>query len=515
MKKILEFCEFDSMVLESVSSAKEYLLKRYAEENDIKTSGIPEEKKKEILNNKNYIAIRDTVQKSPNYTLDFLRFNIEQGASLNTLRTIWNKMERYKQNLSKDLPMSIKEYADVIHDEKDVRPGWERLEDDLNRIPKKIKLRKLYDELIPSMKEEFNKATDDQIDTLIQISDLISKLPNTKNIEGNEVTAWREFFKGMKKYSDIITYPEYKSKSFAFSALISDAESFIDSYENTADSIRSKIEEIGNNGKIIYNKDGYLAVSARTPKCQRIVSGSAGYCINSAGTFWSYTEGRIQINVLNFNLPKSDSLYLLGLTLNKDGTIYSYADSRNNMPYGDNSGISYKKFMKELGYPDSVIDGIDKELWAEIDLKILIEDFLRKGLDFGSPEQIIKSICSKHRDSIGKGKTIEEWEKTIEGFSKAMFTDLGYKKNDIIDVFKENGILTESAFIVFGSTVKYDCSNDDLEEILRVTEEGFAEIEEIIQLNKDGDIDLTEKELSKFEETIKKKQEIIKALTNN
>ena len=81
-------------IYESVDAAKSYLLKSFANSKGVKTSEIDEETKKKILSNPKFLEIKDLTSKNPGYTSMFLKFRIEQNASMEQLREIIDGLEK-------------------------------------------------------------------------------------------------------------------------------------------------------------------------------------------------------------------------------------------------------------------------------------------------------------------------------------------------------------------------------------------------------------------------------------
>ena len=131
-------------IYENVDAAKNYLLKKFANDKGIKTSEIDEETKKKILSNPKFLGVKDLTSKNPGYTSMFLKFRIDQNASMEQLREIIDGLEKYKQNLKSDLSMPIMDYEKVVPSEDDIRPGYEIVGDDLRNIERKRKLKRFY-----------------------------------------------------------------------------------------------------------------------------------------------------------------------------------------------------------------------------------------------------------------------------------------------------------------------------------------------------------------------------------
>ncbi len=499
----------DLLLNESVQQAKDYLLKRYAEKKEIKTSEIPEKVKKEILNDPKFIAIRDLTQKSPGYTPLFVKFFYEQGATMENLEHLMDDLNKYKQNLAKDLSMPVVDYGKIEPTEEDHRPGWEVLGDELRNIPRKIKLRKLYSELTAKMRKEFARATDKQIDKLTEISNQLDKLPDE---DGRK--AWDEFTKGLKKYEDTRTYPQYKDTKVAFEDMIKDADTFISAWGESEDELIKKLKKLGAQVGFLYNKDGYTVVSTRAPEALRAVAGDTTFCIRTDSTFWSYGGGRVQLVVLNRNIPKSDHYSLVGITVNPNQTIHTDAD-RPNRRVTDRNGRNYKdlrSILDGIGLPAEAVNKVIEEFPQETDIKLATEQFFKNQKDL-TPQKIVSSLI-KINSGVLAGKVDEtEWEK-ISGIVSLIIKETeGLRTSNFMEFFKENGIMTDSGWEVFKKIIGDDYTKSDMEQIYDHTLEGFDSIDYVLDSVENGEMSNVSPDMvRKFKEIKANKSKILRKI---
>jgi hypothetical protein len=224
------FFDVAEPLMENVQAAKDYLIKQYADKKGIKPSEIDAEEKKAVLSARVFTEIRDMLQKSPGYTLAFLKFRMDQKAQMDELKEILDNLQKYKGQIN-ELPMSVEDYAKYVvkKDDEDIRPGYELLGDELRNFERKRKVKDFYNELTPRMKKAFSSATDNQIEELTAISNKLKSLPDAKSEDG-VANAWKSFSKNMKKYDDTRTYPEYSDEKKAFKDLIKDALEFTESW---------------------------------------------------------------------------------------------------------------------------------------------------------------------------------------------------------------------------------------------------------------------------------------------
>jgi hypothetical protein len=497
-------------LLESVDAAKNYLLKKYALDNKIKTSEIDEETKKKLLNNPKFLEVKDLTAKNPGYTPMFTRFRIEQGAHMEELQEIYDNLLKFKQNLKQDLTMNINDYEKVVPTEEDMRPGYEILGDDLRNIERKRKLKRFYNELTPAMKKIFSKATDKQIDELTEISNQLDVLP-----EKDGKTAWKEFAKGLKKYEDTRTYPEYKDPKVAFADIISDGTDFVEGWKQDESGLIKKLKGLGPMAGILYAKNGYIAMSARAPEAQRAICADTNWCIRTDSTFWSYGKGRIQINIMNSNIPVTDPLSLIGITVNPDGTIHTDA-TRPNSRLRDSRGNTFSTLegaLKGLDYPQDLIDSVMKRFKSECDIKLAIERFYREEGAL-TERKIIESLLMMTRGFLGGAMSEDDWNKISGTVAQIIFDVKNMKRSQFMDVFSDAGIFSEAALNVFDRLIGDDYTKEQMEKIIKVTEERLQDMEYILELFKEKKIPADQKSIDSITSALDSKDEILKRLKN-
>ncbi len=503
-------------LMENVQDAKSYLVKLYADKNKIKPSEIDEETKKHIWNNPKFLEVKDLMDrnKMPGNTLPFLKFAIDQRATMEQLEEVVELLKDNKNNLN-SLPMSITEYAKVDHNKKkddgeednDHRPGWEMLRDDLSNIERKRKLKNFTDRMTPRMKEYVSKkATTKQLEKLEEISNQLKLLP--KNDEGRE--AWDAFFypdlgvlndfgkvKGrMGSYDDTVTYTEYKDPAKAMDGIISDAENFISKWGEDEDAAIAKIKALGPQAGIIYARDGFLIMSARTPDAQRLVCSETGWCIRTDSTFWSYSSGRVQINVINNNIPTSERNSLVGITINKNGTVHTDADRPNGRiqaPGGGNyTGKPATELLRRIGVPQAGIEAFERQFPREANVKIILETFFRNSGGL-KPDFIVESLVSFNKGFLRGTLPGDEWEEISALISEIISDVEDLKPKDFLSAFlgdgadKTGGIFVEAAWNIFDKLVGVDNVTDaQLKKMYADTLDGYEALETLIELYNDN-----------------------------
>jgi hypothetical protein len=501
-----------SLILENIADAKKLLIKDYAEKQKKNVNEIPEEIKKSVWRDPKFQKILKLSEKTPGWVYPLTKFYVIDGADWEEIESkdsegnptgIYDMLVALKANLN-ELPLkTVDAYARIIPSKEDERPSYEVLGDDLRAIQSKRKLKKLYDEFIGRMKEEFRKvsASKDESDKkLLKELELVAlaldklKPKEGKDENGNKVTLYpfNEWKRATgKKYSDtpdnLMVYPQFKDPKVAFKTLVRDSSDLVDNWDKGLDEYTQKILDLGLRAGIFYNRNKYLAMSARTPEAQRAVSGDTNFCINNDSTFWSYGDGSIQLNIINGNLPKANKKYLLGVTIKKDGVVKNCAWKTNSGSDRDfqKSGINYAAFLKQLEYPAAMIQDIIDKFDEEVTIKLSLEKFYRESKNL-TPNSLVRSLIEIKNGIFSGVVTPEQWDQVSGIVSFIVKEERGIPTSDFLKEFKLSGIFTVAAWEVFDYVVEGDYTKKDIEEIKSTTLSIIKEMEDIVELKKKG-----------------------------
>ena len=498
-----------SLILENIAAAKALLVKDYAEKQKKSPNEIPEEIKKSIWRDPKFQKVIDLLgQKNQGWAYAFTKFHVIDGSPWEEIESvdgegnpvgIYNMLVQLRPGQN-DLDLkNIDAYARIVPKNQDHRPSYEILGDELRALQSKRKLKKLYDEFIGRMKEQFRLVSaskdpsDKKLIEELELSALaLEKLKPRVNEGGKNEDPFAEWKKATgKKYSDtpdnLKLYPQFKDPKVAFKTLVRDTSDLVDNWNLGLDEYTEKIIELGLRAGIFYNRNKYLAMSARTPEAQRAVSGDSNFCINNDSTFWSYGEGAMQLNIINANLPKSNKKYLLGVTIKKDGVVKNCA-WKNNTGADVNfhkSGINYAKFLKELEYPDAMVQKIIDKFDEEVNIKLSLEKFYKdsKGL---TPNALIRSLIDIKNGIFNGVVSPEQWDQVSGIVSFIVREERNIPVSDFIKEFKASGIFTVSAWEVFDYVVEGDYTKKDIEEIKAMTLSIMEEMEQFVAMKEKG-----------------------------
>jgi hypothetical protein len=525
-----------SLILENIADAKKLLIKDYAEKQKKNVNEIPEEIKKSVWRDPKFQKVLKLSEKTPGWVYPLTKFYVIDGADWEEIESkdeegnptgIYDMLVALKSNLN-ELPLkTVDAYARIMPSKEDERPSYEVLGDDLRAIQSKRKLKKLYDEFIGRMKEEFKKVSSSKepsdkksIQELELVALALDKLKpkEGEDEKGNKITLipFNEWKRATgKKYSDtpdnLMVYPQFKDPKVAFKTLVRDSSDFVDNWNKGLSEYSQKIIDLGLRAGILYDKGGYLAMSARTPEAQRAVSGDSNFCINNDSTFWNYGDGAIQLNIINGNLPKANKKYLLGVTIKKDGVVKNCAWKNNTGSDRDfhKSGINYAAFLKGLEYPQELIQDIIDKFDSEVTIKLSLEQFYKESKSL-TPNSLIKSLINIKQGIFNGVVSPEQWDQISGIVSFIVKEERGIPTSDFVKEFKLSGMYTLSAWEVFDYVVEGDYTKNDMEEIKKTTLSVISEMEQFVSLrNKGRTFNIPEEQYKKILSAIEYKDENI------
>jgi hypothetical protein len=264
---------------------------------------------------------------------------------------------------------------------------------------------------------------------------------------------------------------------------------------------------------ILYAKNGYIVESARTPEAQRAICADTNWCIRTDSTFWSYGGGRVQINILNGNLPVTDPLSLVGITVNPDGTIHTDA-TRPNSRLRDKNGNTFRTLesaLNGLGYPKDLVDTVMSKFKMETDIKIALERYYKDGSGL-TVRSIIESLLATSKGFLAGAMPQDDWEKISGLVSQIIFDVKGLKKSDFMKEFTEYGIFSEASLNVFNRLIGDDYTKEDIEKILAATEKGIEEIKYILELHKEGALSFKPEKVESMKNVVKSEETILQKI---
>lgn len=483
---------------ENVQAAKELLVKNFEEKANKK---VDEDFKKKIWSNPKYLEIKDYIEKdvkSPGLVYLFTKLYVIEKCTMDKIKMLVDGLKNIDM---KSLPLgNIDAYAKITDNQgssKDGQTGHEKLEDDINFLLAKKKLKKAYDEMTPRMKSTFKELSNESSPLIDKLQDLVLKLLKTApkvTKEGEKILAWKAWVGtgikgegGMKKYDDTHTYPAYDNPVEAFKGMIADAENILDNWGTGFEEKLNQLEDLNQAVRIFYADAGLIASSARSVKAQIACSGESTHCINDPGAFWTYAGTNLQINILNYNLSQSDPNRLISMTITPSGRIHHAQNFRNRGEL-DASG-TYVDLLKRLKYPESLINSIKDNFNDELEkMKVLSGIF--KMIDTKNIRGLEKalSILSKYERDTFHGEVETRSESAeLKGFLKNVTREFKSEELKLISIewaMKTGGLFDMPKIVVFKQLVDKITPRqkvDILELTLKTLDDPDTGIESIIK----------------------------------
>lgn len=524
--------EYNSWKLEeSVQAAKDYLIKRYALSKKIKASEIPDDIKNEIVRDPKFEEIKElmTSKGFPNYTQLFTQFAFDQNAPSDALVEIVGLLKQYKGNLSIDLSMPVLDFGKIIPTKEDnFRKGYEVLWDELRAIPKKIKLRKLYKVIkdVPQLKKEFEKASDEEISKLEDISFALDNLPDKSEYSqelGKEivVNAWRNFVSKIYMYRDTVNFPQYADSKLAFEDMIKHAQARIDSWNESIDEIIKKIANLKKQAKILYSKGGVYVISARTPEAVLDIAGDANWCIRTAGQFWNYAENRgdenrVQLIILDKNKSSIDPLSTIGVTINNKNLRIVAAHDKNDTNIM-RLGSDLPKFLSALDFSKDLIDTTVEKVDVEFTIKGILERIFRKiDTEYNKKskaekiEFIISTLLNSSKSFRSGTMEKSEFDEIVTAIVEIMESDQSISMNDFKKFYTTSGIVSLEQLLIFEMVFLRHFTKSEIGEVEKSSLASFEDLEYLYSGKISG---LGPDQLKKIGDILKNKEEVLQTVS--
>ena len=538
-------------LLEDVQAAKTYLVKKYAEDKKIEPSKINDAEKKKILDNPAFLEIKTMLEKkkSAGYTLPFVKFAFDQGASIQTLTDLLDEIIKRK-NIIGRLSKTVAEYSNVIKNDPAEKPGYELLFDELQTLDAGVSYKKLYNMLSKNFKETIlSRATPAQKSEIESIATAIDSLaPKKRASDGSEYTYWEDLGKKTGKYENnsrdkngkrIDAYPMYNDKEFALAEFISNTKDDIENWGSSIDDVVDKMRDMTTQCNIMYYKKGFLVVSTRTFEAQREFTKALEWCIGKYESYWeSYVdkEDNVQINIINSNISsdKMQPFYLIGYTVRENRSIRNSFD-RNNVSMEGAAGSDFIDYLRNKfknviqtvkdtsirvpafgSYPSDLIDTIEAGFKQEASIKAVLKRYFGKGKGL-SPREIVRSLIVFNKGFLAGSVSPSEWTEISGIVADIIAQHEHIGKKGFIEVFTQNGISTEAMWSVFDQVVGENAlDKEEIKEIREVTLETIQQAEESMEFmmfasttrNKEKNTDL----IQKFKQILDYKDETIKKL---
>jgi hypothetical protein len=424
MNGLLNFSQWaNSTVLnENVKAAKSYLIKRYAEKNKIEE--ITPEVEQKAVNNKAYNKIREVLKGNDGYVYAFVKFHFDHGATVSDLEDLYAKIKENAGSLN-TLPMTIEEYSKEVT-VNGVNP-FEALMDQFNNIEERRKYKWIIDKVNGDLRRSIKNMAPEMIDRLYKAAKLIDEAdeeagdftdPETGRTTNNRISLLVK----SNAFKDGMTYLKWVEE---MAEGVSNSE-----LSSKVNALRTLQPEAG----ILYNKNGYLAMSVRTENAQKQLCSVANWCINrgSWGSYGGQTNA-LQFNIFNFNLPVTNPLHIVGTTIKEGGKV-STAHDKNDL-YVLKDQDPYKHFIA-LGYPQDLANALVNSIEPETMIKSIVTGL---GINTSNPSELLATLVkSTYKINL-------DVEESIRNIIVGIIRDQLSKKlsrESVLDVYMKFGVLS-------------------------------------------------------------------------
>lgn len=518
-RNLKSFNQF-SPVNENVAPAKAWLLKTAADEKRRrfkldpmeKIEFTPEEEKK-ILNNPNYVEVRDyflNTVKKPGLVYPFTYFRIAERLPMSdpdpNAFSVENLYRKYEENspMFSTFPLPLGNIDSYIKRTPEGERAFEKLWDDLENITSQKPIKEFVDRFVGPIRREFSeslrlKETDPERASLLDrlyhaVTDLKQLKPLVDEETNKEETAEDQLVANGSKYKDTRTYPEFSDTYVAFKEFVLDCEDKVSGWGSGITEFIELLRSIAPSIKILYYNIAkkIVVTSARSAEGMRAVCkiSNAPYCIRTDSTFWQYTSGRLQLSINLLGLPKTDDKYLTSLTVDPNGRITSSANRRNHSVTNRGSQ-NYLELMKEYGiYSPEIEEAITKNFDTELVIKKIIQSISQKS--GGSNIALIHAL-----GSLGVQRAIEEGEysrEEMDTFKNLVVTiirkDNSIKYPEVVSAFnseKNGGFFSLEDIDLFKELTEGKYDKNDVINILKLTTEGVEMLGSFLEQTKDSE----------------------------
>jgi hypothetical protein len=424
MNGILNFSQWSNTgeLNENIKAAKRELVKRYAEKNRIEE--ITPEIERKATDNKAYNRIREIVKGNDGYVYAFLLFYLDHEIEFNDLEELYSKIKDNAGSLN-SLPMTIEEYSK----EKTVNGvnPFEALMDQFNNIEERRKYRWIIDKVNGDLRRSIKMMSPENIDRLYKAAKLIDEAdleagdftdPETGKVTNNRISLLVK----SNAFKEGLTYLKWVEE---MANGVSNSE-----VSTKVNALRSLQPEAG----IIYNKDGYLAMSIRTENAQKELCSVANWCINR-GSWGSYggKSGSLQINIFNFNFPVTNPLHITGTTIYANGTVQTAHDKNDDLIQKSNDPA---KHFELLGYPKDLVNTVMTSLDTEYMIKNIVTGL---GIDTANPSDLLASLVkSTYKINLDVEENIRN---IIIGIVRDQLSKK-LSKDAVMDLYMKFGVLS-------------------------------------------------------------------------
>jgi hypothetical protein len=324
--------------------------------------------KQEADNNEAFQEVKALLlaENSPNFGYLFTRFAVDEGLSIDSMKTLLKSLKEFSQYLNR-LPMAVDKYAGIVPSEKDKRKGSERLVDDIEKLRELRAVDRFVKELpgqfvvtsehvpdtgatVPSIKDAYQNAPQPIKDKVARIALAFDMFGSKENEDGEKVFdpvknkmfrdqfwSWVRFW--ARSLNDIIL----TAQKHLAGALANESE-----YLKLIEQANKRFGEV-NGCSIVSFTGGVLVTHVKSFQANKFLNDDTLHCIvKYLGNWESYVSAKgnynMQYYIRNFNLGPEDPLSVIGITIGPNQEITAAFNKSNS-----SIGGSVKRHISDLG----------------------------------------------------------------------------------------------------------------------------------------------------------------------
>lgn len=380
-------------------------------------------------------AVRDIIGDKLGYAYLFAYLLLVERTPSDNLKDILAKLAEYRDLLTvknpvDDKPLLRRPISNYI--DTNVPNNGEQLVDDLENINLYRANRKIYNELTPVLKRDYEQqppVIKKQVDDLALAFTKLGMQDGKINKDTQE-RLWKLFFGEMKTLAEDteIRGKQYKRGDKIYSGqmvrfknireFIKSAQNYIKNIDNTEtvkfyEAIEKCNEKYGSYGvQVCFDENNILILEVKSFQSNQMLNSHTRHCIKDSLHHWdSYVGGEGVYNkqyyIYNFNLPSYDTKSVIGITIEPRQKIRA-CHLKDDSGYSSQFQSLLKQWEKEYVVSDlwSYFQPLsDKEVEEKRRRVVANREVVRKGLTI---EQVKKFLIEDGADvNAGKGQALD------------------------------------------------------------------------------------------------------------
>lgn len=385
---------------------------------------------KSIESDRDFLKLRKLLDKNIGYLYTFTYMYYIENTPYEEIEDMYNKLIEYKDLLSNmvNLPHIGKNFDanfidTTIPNEKEHRSNSEILVEALEGLKGYRAIKRVTDALTPALKQAYKTASEVDRDGIAEIAKAFDELPESK-----KDTIWKSFFG--KMILDMYPYKQDGSvnptyQKYVWSSKLKEFESMPNPIRQLVISARSvlasaahegysekmeKIEEVNDKlgilgADIVYNNNSIVILDIKSYNANKMLNAGSNHCIVNYSSQWETYIGDYnkQYYIYNFNLPISNDLYTIGVTIKPDGTWSSGAcQSKGNSYVGDSFLRKLKEWQKEYGIKDDLFSYLRPMSNKEIEKKKIAAEAEKRIIEKGISIEELRKCVTQDGANINK-----------------------------------------------------------------------------------------------------------------